>query len=114
MRGLNSVVISGNVGKYITFGDTSAGTPACSFSIASDRHTGQDGIISAWVKINAYGDVVRICKERLQKGSYVAVTGELMNRTVSSMELVEVRAREILFFPYRPKEPEPEYPNDDE
>jgi single-stranded DNA-binding protein len=113
MRGLNSVVISGNVGNSITFGDTRAGTPACSFSIASDRHT-FDGIISAWVKINAYGDVVRVCEERLEKGCYVMVSGELMNRTVPAGELLEVRAREIIFIPTRLKDEDEEYDEDDD
>lgn len=96
MRGINKVTISGNVGGNITFGDTNAGVPACSFFLASDRPTSR-GNISAWVKINVYGDTVRICETRLEKGGYVLVDGELMNRTVQSGDLVEVRAHEIIF-----------------
>ena len=100
MRGINRVIISGNVGAQIAFAGTGSGVAACSFFIASDRHSSGGAVISAWVKINVYGDnFVRICRSRLQKGCYVLVEGELMNRDGQLGELVEVRAREILFLP---------------
>ena len=100
MRGLNRVIISGNVGAQISFNNTSSGMPACSFFLASDRHAGRGSVVSAWVKINVYGDdFVRICRARLEKGGYVLVEGELMNRDGQLGELVEVRAREVIFLP---------------
>lgn len=97
MRGINKVIISGNVGGNIAFNQTPSGTDACSFQVASDRHT-QTGMITAWVKINAYGEnLVRLCRGRLSKGQYVLVEGELMNRDGVHGELTEVRAREVIF-----------------
>jgi len=97
MRGVNKVVISGNVGDRITYGKTGSGTPACSFSVASDRKDGKE-IITAWVRVNVYGeDLVHDCQEKLGKGIYVVVDGELMNRDGKVGELTEVRAREIVF-----------------
>jgi single-stranded DNA-binding protein len=100
MRGLNRVIISGNVGAQIAFNNTGSGTSACSFFLASDRHSSGGAVVSAWVKINVYGDsFVRICRSRLEKGCYVLVEGELMNRDGQLGELVEVRAREVIFLP---------------
>lgn len=96
MRGVNKVVISGNVGDRISFQETGAGVPACSFRIASDRHTA-DGSITAWVKVNVYDGLVKICKTKLKKGGYVIVEGELMNRDGQLGELTEVRAKDIVF-----------------
>lgn len=97
MRGLNRVIISGNVGSHISFNETGNGSAACSFHLASDRYVA-NGKVSAWVKINVYGDkFVAICQNRLQRGCYVLVEGELMNRDGQLKELVEVRAREVIF-----------------
>jgi single-stranded DNA-binding protein len=97
MRGINRVVLSGNVGDRVVYGTTRMGTQACSFSMASDRHDGDD-VVTAWVRINLYGDdLVRICREKLTKGMYVIVEGELMNRDGTVGELTEVRAREVVF-----------------
>lgn len=101
MRGVNKVVISGNVGDRITHGKTGSGVPACSFSVASDRKDGRD-TITAWVRVNVYGEeLVRDCKERLEKGIYAIIDGELMNRDGKVGELTEVRARSIVFISNR-------------
>lgn len=97
MRGINKVILSGNVAGNITFGEMSGGSDALSFSVASDRKS-SGATITAWVKINVYQEaLVRICRTRLLKGGYVLVEGELMNRDGQHGELTEVRAREIIF-----------------
>lgn len=98
MRGINKVVLSGNVGGGIKYEETKKGIPSCSFQVASDRHAHGE-VVTAWVKINAYGQgLVRSCKPRLKKGTYVIVEGELMNRDSRGFkELVEIRAREVIF-----------------
>jgi single-stranded DNA-binding protein len=97
MRGVNYVVISGNVSGRINFGTMGDGTEVLSFQVASDRWA-NGSRMTVWVKINVYIDqLVRICKTKLKKGEYVIVQGELMNREGNHGELTEVRAREILF-----------------
>lgn len=97
MRGINHVVVSGNIGDRIVFRETGSGTAACSFSVASDRHTA-DGSVTAWVKVNVYGaGLVNLCRQRLGKGGYAIIEGELMNRDGQLGELTEVRAKEIVF-----------------
>lgn len=96
MRGVNSVILSGNVGQ-VNFASLNSGADVLTFTIASDRFGGGDKI-TVWVKVNVYVDnLVRICKSKLIKGSYVIVEGELMNREGQHGELTEVRAREVIF-----------------
>lgn len=96
MRGINKVVISGNVAATAHFNELRGGL-VCSFPIISDRYTRGD-IISAFVRINVYIDnLARICRDKVVKGGYVIVEGELMNRDGVHEELTEVRAREIVF-----------------
>jgi hypothetical protein len=47
------------------------------------------------VRVNAYGTLAGICSGRISKGSYVVVTGNLMNKPRS--EAVEIRCDEIIF-----------------
>ena len=97
MRGINRVVISGNVATDTNFHTMHDGVLACSFMLASDRHTRGD-VITAFVRINVYIDqLAKICQQKLLKGGYVIVEGELMNRDGIHGELTEVRAREIVF-----------------
>lgn len=94
MRGHNYVLLSGNIGGKVVVGHTNNNDPACSFSVASD-----DGDRATWVRINAYGSLANACSNKIQKGVYVSVAGELMNRAGRCGELTEVRARDIIFFP---------------
>ena len=103
MRGMNKVIISGNVCNMPHYGNTGNGAEVCSFRLVSDRALGGGNKISAWIKINVYGnDFVRVCRDQIKRGAYVLVEGELMNRDWHcpdghTQDLVEVRAREIIF-----------------
>lgn len=94
-KGVNSVTLSGNVGN-VTFGQTKdRGDEVCSFTLAIEK--GKDFI--TWVRINVFGGNVVSCKEFLDKGVYVIVQGELMNRYSASKEdkVLEVRCLDIKF-----------------
>ena len=103
-RGLNRVIVSGNAAADARFQSTGSGTPCATFKIACDRRGANKGeIVTAWVKINVYGDaLVEICKSRLHKGSYVLVEGELMNRDGAVGEVTEIRAKELIFIDNEP------------
>jgi single-stranded DNA-binding protein len=96
---VNQVKISGNVGAPISYGTTGSGAPAVSFMLASDRNKSDGaGAITVWARVNAYGPVlVSQCRAHLEKGSFVLVDGELMNRAGQHDELTEVRARRLEF-----------------
>lgn len=97
MRGINRVVLSGNATGKIEFSKTDTGTEVCTFTVASDRHS-SGSVVTAFIKVNVYVDaLVRLCRSRLQKGCYILIEGELMNRTTPSGKLLEVRAWELLF-----------------
>jgi single-strand DNA-binding protein len=99
MRGLNKVIISGNVSGDINFSELPSGDPALSFSLASDRRAGDGGQVTVWARVNVYiAPLIDICRKRLKKGGYVLIDGELMNREGVHGKLTEVRAREIIFF----------------
>lgn len=103
MRGINKVIVSGNVSEDVQFIQTSGSKEQtlCTFFIASDRHT-QGHVVTAWVKVNVYIDaLVKLCKARMHKGVYVLVEGELMSRG-------EVRARELIFLSTTGREDESE------
>lgn len=97
MRGINKVILSGNVTGKIEYGRTDSGSEVCAFIVASDRHT-SGGVVTAYIKVNVYIEgLVKLCRNRLDKGCYLLVEGELMNRSVPSGKLTEVRAWEIIF-----------------
>lgn len=97
MRGINKVVISGNATGKIEFSKTGNGADACTFSLASDRH-GSGGVVTAFVKVNVYLEhLVKTCRVKLQKGCYLLVEGELMNRVSPAGKMVEVRAWDVIF-----------------
>lgn len=98
MRGINKTIISGNVSREIKYSNLSDGTPVVSFSMASDRCT--DGVtVTAWVRVNVFiSSLVELCRVHLSRGSYVIVEGELMNREGRYGQLIEIRAKEIIFF----------------
>lgn len=93
-RGVNSWTGTGNVGGDILFGDTNRGDSFCSFQVACEDKMSE----VTWVRCNAYGVLADICKKKLRRGGYVAVDGELMNRS-DGPETVEVRCKEMVFLP---------------
>lgn len=97
MRGLNKVVLAGNVSGDIRDGRMPDESPVLSFSMAADRRTERD-TITVWAKVNVYVEpLVVLCQKRLRRGTYVIVSGELMNRDGKHGKLTEVRAQEIIF-----------------
>jgi single-stranded DNA-binding protein len=98
VRGINRVIISGNVSARIQYARTGNGSEVCTFTLASDRPGSNGAVISAFIKCNVYSPgLVDVCKRKLAKGVYVIVEGELMNRDGQIGELTEVRARDVIF-----------------
>ena len=95
MKGHNQVWLSGYVGGKILFSNTKSGEPAFSFGISSE----DSGDNVTWVRVNAYGPIAVNCKERVSRGSYCQVLGELMNRNGKFGELTEVRAKDVVCYP---------------
>jgi single-stranded DNA-binding protein len=87
--------VSGNVG-VVDFGRTSNEEDVCSFLLAIEKKKKN----LTWVRVNVFGDgLVKACKQRLARGGYVLVNGELMERVNSSGSntVVEIRCLDIKF-----------------
>lgn len=97
MRGINRVIFSGNVTGKIDFSTTDRGQHVCTFVVASDRAS-SGGTLTAYAKVNIYIEgLVAACREKLEKGCYVLVEGELMNRNSPAGRMTEIRAWELMF-----------------
>jgi single-stranded DNA-binding protein len=111
MLGVNAVYLGGNLSDSAKFRETGSGKPCCSFKMACDRRGVGGDTITVWVKVNVYVEpLVELCRTRLQKGLYLVVVGELMNRDGDRGELIEVRAQQLIFAAQQVPMSPPSYP----
>jgi single-strand DNA-binding protein len=84
MRGLNKVMIIGQLGRDPEMRYTPSGRPVTSFSVATTRSwTSSEGDRreeTEWFNVVAWGNLAEICKQYLQKGQQVYVEGRLQTR----------------------------------
>ncbi len=84
MRGLNKVMIIGQLGREPEMRYTPSGRPVTSFSVATTRSwTSSDGDRreeTEWFNVVAWGNLAEICKQYLRKGQPVYVEGRLQTR----------------------------------
>jgi single-strand DNA-binding protein len=83
-RGLNKVMIIGNLGRDPEMRYTPSGRPVTSFSVASSRtwntSDGERHTETEWFNVVAWGNLAEICKQYLTKGQRVYVEGRLQTR----------------------------------
>lgn len=83
-RGLNKVIIIGNVGREPEIRYTPGGRPVTSFSVATSRtwltSEGERREETEWFNVIAWGTLAEICKQQLSKGQQVYVEGRLQTR----------------------------------
>lgn len=83
-RGLNKVLIIGNLGRDPEMRYTPSGRPVTSFSVATSRAwTASDGerhTETEWFNVVAWGNLAEICKQYLTKGQRVYIEGRLQTR----------------------------------
>lgn len=95
---MNSVQISGNVGN-VTYTETNVkNDPIVTFMLCSEKEEN----FTTWVKISAYGKQALYCKDKISKGCYVIVDGELSNRKSRNSEHLELEVKatkKIIIFP---------------
>ena len=103
-RGLNKVMIIGNLGKEPELRYTPSGRPVTTFSVAVSRTwkgtNGEHRSETEWFKIVAWGKLADLCKEYLNKGQQVYIEGRLQTRRWEDKEgqqrtTVEVVANEM-------------------
>ena len=94
MLGLNMNVLSGNVGS-VKISKTSTDVTAFSMLVAIDIKNGE----TLWIRVNVYGSLGKKCADNIDKGDFVVVVGELMERKKSDNQVtfIEIRAKEVIF-----------------
>jgi single-strand DNA-binding protein len=83
MRGVNLVIIGGNLGSDPEMRYTPSGSAVANFSLAiNERWRGSDGEEkerTTWLNIVIFGKQAEACNEHLKKGSAVLVQGRLVD-----------------------------------
>jgi single-strand DNA-binding protein len=111
-RGLNKVMIIGNLGRDPEMRYTPSGRPVTSFSVAVSRSwTSPDGERheeTEWFNVVAWSNLAETCKQYLTKGQQVYIEGRLQTRRWEDAEgkkhsAVEVVADRMIMLGERPR-----------
>lgn len=111
-RGVNKVILIGNIGEEPELRYTGQGTAVCNMSLATNEtYTNQDGeevTQTEWHKVVAWGRLGEVCSEYLEKGSRVYFEGKLQtssweDRDGNTRYTTEVKAREMNFLDGSPR-----------
>ncbi len=109
-RGLNKVLLIGNLGKDPEMKYTQQGTPVTTFSMAVSRTwKSPDGQVkdeTEWFRVVAWQKLAETCNEYLHKGSKVYIEGRLQTREWTGQDgqtgkTTEVIANEMLLLDSR-------------
>jgi single-strand DNA-binding protein len=99
-RGLNKVMIIGNLGRDPEMRYTPSGRPVTTFTVATSRSwntaDGERHAETEWFNVVAWGNLAEICKQYLTKGQQVYVDGRLQTRHWEDKEGVKHSTVEIV------------------
>jgi single-strand DNA-binding protein len=104
-RGLNKVMIIGNLGRDPEMRYTPSGRPVTTFSVATSRSwntsEGEKHVETEWFNVVAWSNLAEICKQYLIKGQQVYIEGRLQTRHWDDQEgnkhtSVEIVANEMI------------------
>lgn len=120
-RGLNKVMIIGNLGRNPEMRYTPSGRPVTSFSVACKRDwKGADGERKEetdWFNVITWGNLAEICNQYLSRGQQVYIEGRLQTRSWEGDHgqrhyRTEIVANEMIILGNRPSpeiETEPDF-----
>jgi single-strand DNA-binding protein len=115
-RGLNKVMIIGNLGRDPEMRYTPSGKPVTTFSVATSRtwstSDGEKREETEWFNVVAWSSLAEICKQYLTKGQQVYIEGRLQTRHWDDQEgnkhtSVEIVANEMIILSERREGGEP-------
>lgn len=104
-RGLNKVMIIGNLGRDPEMRYTPSGRPVTTFSVATSRSwntsEGEKRVETEWFNVVAWSSLAEICKQHLTKWQQVYIEGRLQTRHWDDAEgnkhtSVEIVANEMI------------------
>ncbi|MFZ5586636.1 MAG: single-stranded DNA-binding protein [Thermodesulfobacteriota bacterium] len=105
-RGVNKVILVGNLGADPEMKYTAGGTPICTFRLAtSESFKDRDGNQqerTEWHRVVAWSKLAELCGQYLSKGRQVYVEGSLRTRSWDDQDgnkryTTEVVARDVQF-----------------
>lgn len=84
-RGVNKVILVGNLGADPEMRHTGSGTAICSFNLATseswtDKQSGEKQERTEWHRVKIFGRLAEIAGEYLKKGAQIYVEGRLQTR----------------------------------
>ncbi len=84
-RGLNKVMLIGNLGQPVVLGTLPNGDAVCTLSIATteswkDNKTGNQVDKTEWHRVVVFKRLAEVCEQFLKKGSKVYIEGNLRTR----------------------------------
>ena len=109
-RGLNKVMLIGNLGKDPEMKYTPSGMPVTTFSVAVRRNwrtpEGENREETEWFRVVAWQKLAETCNEYLRKGSKVYIEGRLQTRKWTDQQgqertMTEVVANEMVMLDSR-------------
>ena len=109
-RGVNKVILIGNLGQDPELRYTGNGTAVCNLRIATNEsYKDQDGQFvekTEWHSVVAWSRLAEICGEYLKKGSRVYFEGSLQTRSWEDRDgntryTTEIKAREMMMLDSR-------------
>ena len=106
-RGVNKVILIGNLGADPEMKYTASGTPLCNFRLAtSETFKDRDGNQqerTEWHRVTAWARLAEICGQYLSKGRQVYIEGSIRTRswddqnTGEKRYMTEIVARDVQF-----------------
>jgi single-strand DNA-binding protein len=99
-RGLNKVMIIGQLGRDPEMRFTPSGRPVTTFTIASNRTwssaDGERHVETEWFNIVTWGNLAEICKQFLSRNQQVYIEGRLQSRRWEDSEGCKHTSMEIV------------------
>jgi len=106
MRGVNKVILIGNLGEDPELRYTGSGTAVANMRLATNEsytnNNGEEVQQTEWHSLVAWGRLGEICNEYLDKGSQVYFEGKLQTRSWEDRDgntqyTTEVKVQEMMF-----------------
>lgn len=122
-RGLNKVMIIGNLGHDPEMRYTPTGKPVTTFPVACSRtwssSDGEKHVEKEWFTVIAWGNLAEICNQYLKKGQQVYVEGRLQSHRWEDSEgtkhtSIEIVANEMMMLGDRREAHHPDEPFESE
>ncbi len=100
-RGVNKVILIGNLGNEPSFRTTNSGTAVVNISMVTNEmrrniDTGLTTELAEWHRVVMWGKLAEIAKQWLHKGSQIYIEGKLRTRSYTDKQNIKRNVTEIV------------------